>query len=152
MGSPKNSPLFKKITSSLRSGGRILRKSFWPEKPILGDLSDIIRIIHKERFAPTQKYCITGGHFSDLYVRNSGIFYNALLDARIVLDEADWHNRVEIVLRTTESILQGLRKCGKLYTTFSFYKNGNIEGTNFYTEPSDSLHGLLWNFCAFQDE
>jgi hypothetical protein len=30
----KKPPLFKKITSSLRSGGRILHKSFRPEKRI----------------------------------------------------------------------------------------------------------------------
>jgi hypothetical protein len=152
VGSPKKSPLFKKITSSLRSGGRILRKSFRPEKPIQWWLSDIIRTIHAERFAPEQQYCITGGHFSDLYVRNSGIFYNALLDGRIALDEIDWNRRVDIALRTTESILSALRKCGKLTTTFSFHKNGGITGANYYAEPSDSLHGLLWNLCAFQDE
>ena len=68
-------------------------------------MKDIIHIIHQERFSPEQPYCITGGHFRDLYVRNSGIFYNALLDPRIALDERDWNNRVEIAIRTTETIL-----------------------------------------------
>ncbi len=85
-------------------------------------------------------------------MRNSGIFYNALLDGRIALDAHDWNNRVDIALRTTESILRALKFCGKLYTTFAFEKNGSIAGTNYYAEPSDSFHGLLWNFCAFQDD
>lgn len=144
--------MFKKITSSFRSSWRILHKNIRPEKRLQGDLSQIIRTIHKERFSSDQRYCITGGHFRDLYVRNSGIFYNALLDPRIALDEADWFQRVEIALRTTESILLGLRACGKLYTTFSFGKKGNIHGANYYAEPSDSLYGLLWNFRVFQDD
>jgi hypothetical protein len=148
----KNQTVFKKITSSLRSTWRILHKSIRPEKRIQGSLKDIIHIIHQERFSPEQPYCITGGHFRDLYVRNSGIFYNALLDPRIALDERDWNNRVEIAIRTTETILWWLRACGKMYTTFTVKKKRNIEGANYYAEPSDSLYALLWNFRVFQED
>ena len=70
-----------------------MHKNIRPEKRLQGDLSQIIRTIHEERFSSNQRYCITGGHFRDLYVRNSGIFYNALLDPRIALDEDDWFQR-----------------------------------------------------------
>jgi hypothetical protein len=73
-----------------KGGIRIIKARFHQEKPLLGSEQAIIEQIHITRFSQNNPYVITGGHFSPLFVRNLGIFYNAILDPRLPSTDHDW--------------------------------------------------------------
>jgi hypothetical protein len=134
---------FSKMTAFLRSGVRIFLYR-WIGEPKLGTTaSEIIRNIHSRRFDPTKPYVMTGAHYSDLYIRNLGIFYNELLNEEVVLNSEDFLNRQRIALQTLALDLAFLRQNKKFVTTISPMGGATFTGINFYTEPSDSLHAVL---------
>lgn len=122
-----------------------------PDGPVAGDEKVIIAALHAERFDPSRAYIITGGHFPDLYVRNLGIFYGALLDPRIPASEEDWLNRQRITLQTLATHLELLRVAGKEYTTFAPVGPHTFAALNWNDEPSDSLMAITYTLRAASD-
>ncbi|HSW89205.1 MAG TPA: hypothetical protein VLG12_08630 [Candidatus Saccharimonadales bacterium] len=135
----------------LQAGIRIINAKK-KEKKLSGSEKEIIQKIHHIRYADENSYVTTGGHFSQLYVRNLGIFLNALLDPRIPSSEEDWVKRQSIALRTIALDLEVFRKSKKAYTTIVHVGKHFYSAMNMYTEPSDSLFGIVYTLCALQDK
>lgn len=123
-----------------------------PERPFSGNEKQIIEQIHAERFNPSVAYTTTGGHFAELYMRNFGVFYNAMLDERIPTGKDDWLTRQKITLQIIATDLELVKQAGKAYTTFIPINSNTFVGTNFNTEPSDSLFALVYTLRTLSDE
>lgn len=144
-------PSYTKFLVFLQSGCRIIT-SKKREIKLTGNEETIIHKIHHLRYADTNSYVTTGGHFSQLYVRNLGIFLNALLDTRIPSSENDWMQRQSIALRTVALDLEVFSKAKKSYTTIVPIWKNFYSAMNIYTEPSDALFGIVFTLCALIDE
>lgn len=143
---------FTERATYVKSGVRIATASFVQEKSFVGSEKEIIKQIHKERFDPNNLYVITGGHFHQLYVRNLGIFYNALLDGRFAFDKRDWENRQRIALQTVALDLEVFKQAKKTYTTIVPLTKKTYTAMNIRTTPSDSLFGIFFALNALVDE
>lgn len=108
----------------------------------------IIADIHALRFNPKKLLLISGDHFNGLFVRNLGIFYYPTLDANIHPSEKDWRDRQETYLQTVAYALGVFRKDPHLKTTLVSTGPYSAVGINFYSYPSDSLHGILYALSA----
>jgi len=108
----------------------------------------IIEEIHKKRFNPHRLLLTSGDHFSALFVRNLGVFYYPMLDARIASNLADWEHRQIVYLQT---VAYALGVFGK-YTvpTTTIVTTGAYQATciNFYAYPSDTVFGILYALAA----
>ena len=143
---------FAKKFASINQSSRFVFSTLFPEQPFSGNENEIIAKIHTQSFNPTKPYVISGTHFSDMYVRNLGIQYNAVLDNRIATDKTDWLNRQEAMLQGVALNLELLQQAGREYTTFMPLPNNYYAATNVYTNPSDSLFGVLYALSALSDE
>ena len=141
-----------KLQTYLHSGLRIATASLKKEHALHGSEEEIIKQIHTIRYAETNSYVITGGHFSQLFVRNLGVFFNALLDPRIPSTETDWRHRQSIALRTVALDLEVFHQAGKEFTTIVPIRKGLYTGLNLYARPSDSLHAIVFTLNALVDE
>lgn len=133
----------------VRTGLRIPFYSLiFTEKPLIGSESEIISQIHEQRFDPSKPYVITGSHYSDLYMRNMGVFFNALLDPRLPTSDEDWQNRQRIGLQTIAYDLAFLKaNQGRAVTTIA-PAGDTFAGLNIYRPPSDSLFGVMYSLTA----
>ena len=111
-------------------------------------VSGIIADIHTLRFDPNKLLLISGDHFNGLFVRNLGIFYYPTLDANIHPTEKDWRHRQETYLQTVAYALGVFKKDPHLKTTLVSTGAYSAVGINFYSYPSDSLHGILYALAA----
>jgi len=135
-----------------KGGIRIILARFHQEKPLIGSEQAIIEQIHTARFSQNNPYVITGGHFSPLFVRNLGIFYNALLDPRLPGTDRDWLLRQQIALKTVAFDLAIFTLAGKDFTTIYPAKKNIFTCYNVYTRPSDSLFAILYTLRALTDD
>lgn len=145
------SPTLTKPFVLAQSGIHIIT-SRQKEQPLRGNEQKIIDKIHRLRYDDENSYVTTGGHFSQLYVRNLGIFLNALLDRRISTSEDDWRKRQQIALRTVALDLEIFTQAGKTYTTIVHLGKQFYTAMNIYTEPSDALFGVLYTLCALTND
>ncbi|HEV2339674.1 MAG TPA: hypothetical protein VGT05_02785 [Patescibacteria group bacterium] len=122
-----------------------------PEKPLLGNEEEIISQIHKLRYNAQAPYLITGSHFHQSYVRNRGIFSNALLDPRISSTEQDWQQKQAIALKTIALDLEVFRLAQRDYTTIVQLGGNKFTAINIYARPSDSLFSILYTLSALTD-
>jgi hypothetical protein len=143
----KQHRFYQYILSGLRIGKTRLSK----ETPLTGSENEIIKQIHTIRFNKNNPYIITGGHFSQLFVRNLGIFYNALLDPRIPCSDEDWLLRQEIGLKTVALDLEIFLQAKKDYTTIIPLQNNFYTCLNLYARPSDSLFAIVYTLNALSD-
>lgn len=141
-----------RLTTYLQSGLRIAKASVTKEQPLIGSEQEIIKQIHEIRYNKKNPYVITGGHFSQLFVRNLGIFFNALLDPRIPTSETDWNMRQAIALKTLKVDLELFEQANQEYTTLAHVSGNSYTGLNLYARPSDSLHALVYTFNALLDD
>lgn len=140
-----------KVTQYVLSGLRIAKARFSKEVRLTGTENEIIKKIHTIRFNINNPYVITGGHFSQLFVRNLGIFFNALLDSRIPGSTQDWLLRQEIGLKTVALDLEIFHQAKKDYTTIVPLKNNLYTSLNLYARPSDSLFAIVYTLNALSD-
>ena len=141
-----------RIYSYTKAGFSIAKKTLRREKSLAKNENEIIEKIHEKRFDPSQPYVITGGHFHQLYVRNLGVFYNALLDSRITLSEKDWLDRQKIALQTVALDLSVFNEAKKEYTTIIPLRGHTYTCLNMYARPSDSLNAILYSLVVLTDE
>ncbi len=152
--SPKlmTNPLAR-ATALAQTGIRIpLYSLLLREQPLTGDTTAIIQQIHATRFDPSKPYVITGAHYSDLYIRNLGVFFNSLLDPRLPTTSEDWQNRQRIALQTVQYDLEFFRQAGRAVTTIVPLGGDRFTGVNIYEEPSDALFGVLYTLRALSDD
>ncbi len=143
-----NSP-FSKLLMYFQSIFRVETDVYFSERPFKGNEQQIIDQIHNERFNVNTPYTISGGHFPDLYVRNFGVFYSAMLDSRIPSSKSDWETRQRVTLQTIAIDLELLKQTnGQEYTTFTPINSNTFVGTNFNTYPSDSLFAIVYTLNA----
>lgn len=132
-----------------KSGFHILSNVYTGSKKSSADtVESIIDQIHTLRFDPDKPYLISGDHFSILYPRSLGVFYQTTLDPRTARSESDWQHRQELYLKTTAYALQTYAKAGKLSTTILPTGPQAVTLTNFYAYPSDTLYSLLFGIKA----
>lgn len=137
----------------LKSGWHIFSSKFsGGQKAKRSSVDEIIRQIHLDRFDPQQPFLISGDHFSVLYPRSLGIFYNSILDGRTALNETDWKNRQLIYLKTLAYALQAFEHSSSLSTTIVPVGPRSIALLNFYAPPSDTLYSLFYALLVLQDE
>ncbi len=141
-----------KLYTYLRAGLRIGSTAFNEEIKLSGNEEKIIRQIHYIRYNENNPYVITGGHFYQIFVRNLGVFFNALLDPRIASSDQDWHLRQSIALRTIAHDLEVFHLAKKEFTTITPVTKGIYTGLNLYARPSDSLHAIVYTLNALTDE
>lgn len=141
-----------KLFTYIRAGFRIAQTTFAIEKSLHGSEAEIIRQIHAIRYNKDNPYVITGGHFYQIFVRNLGVFFNALLDPRIPSTQDDWYLRQSIALRTLAYDLELFSQAGREYTTLTPIKNNLYTGLDLYARPSDSLHAIVYTLNALLDE
>lgn len=139
------------IIDQLQEFGRIVPNRFLPENKLPGTVSKIINEIHNIRFNSQKPYVISAGHFGELYVRNFGIFYSAMVDPRFGFSQNDWINREKVTLQTVALDLELLRQSGREYTSFTPISPHGYVGVNIYQSPSDSLFAVLWTLHALTD-
>ncbi|HLZ15004.1 MAG TPA: hypothetical protein VKQ34_03355, partial [Candidatus Saccharimonadales bacterium] len=111
-------------------------------------LDGIIDVIHRERFNPEKLLLTSGDHFSNLFVRNLGVFYYPMCDGRIPSDPEDWHNRQVSYLQTVAYALGVFEKYPVPTTTI--VPTGAYRATcmNYWRYPSDTVYGLLYALAA----
>lgn len=141
-----------KIFLYLKAGIGIGRTSFVQEKKLQGNEQDIINQIHEIRYNASNPYVITGGHFNQIFVRNLGIFFNALLDPRIPSTKKDWHLRQSIVLKTLAHDLEIFSLAGTDFTTITHVNKNLYIGLNIYARPSDSLFAIMYTLHSLRDD
>ncbi len=141
-----------RIHTYIRAGLRIGATAFDEEKKLHGKEGTIIKQIHNIRYSEKNPYVITGGHFYQIFVRNLGVFFNALLDPRISSSENDWYLRQSIALRTIAHDLETFRLAKKEFTTITPLTKDSFTGLNIYARPSDSLHAIVYTLNALIDD
>lgn len=143
---------YLKFLTYCKSGLRIAKTAIDNEKLLQGSESDIIKQIHAIRYTASNPYVTTGGHFLQIFVRNMGIFFNALLDPRIPCSKKDWRDRQAIALKTIAHDLEVFSLAGKDFTTITKVHSNLYTGLNIYARPSDSLFAILYTLQALQDD
>lgn len=144
-------PVYRSI-AELKSGWHIFINRFrGGPKTRATHAEQIIKEIHRKRFNPNYPYLISGDHFSVLYPRSLGIFYNALLDPRTALDETDWFNRQALYLKTTAYTLSVFEKTTRLSTTIVPIGPNGVTILNIFSPPSDTLYSLLYALTVLRD-
>lgn len=136
----------------LKAGLRIATTPLQIEKPLAGTEEEIIKQIHTIRYSENNPYVITGGHFYQIFVRNLGVFFNALLDPRIPSTDDDWSLRQRIALKTLIHDLEIFKQAGKDFVTLTPVKKNVYTGLNIYARASDSLHAVVYTLNALLDE
>jgi len=135
---------FMKLTALARAGARIVMYRRLPERPLGSTAPEVLRNLHTIRFQPTKPYVITGAHYSDLYVRNLGIFFNELTSQDIYSTPEDLQDRQRMALQTVALDLAFLQHNQRLVTTIVPLGGRTFTGINIYEEPSDALHAILY--------
>lgn len=115
-------------------------------------IQSIIEDIHALRFNPNKLLLISGDHFNGLFVRNLGVFYYPTLDANVFISEQDWRRRQEVYLQTVAYALGVFRKSPELTTTIVSTGRHSATTINFYSQPSDSLYGILYSLAVLLGE
>lgn len=146
----RSDPL-SRMTGFVRAGARIALYRWIDEPRIVGSESSIIEGIYTRRFQVEKPYVITGAHYSDLYIRNLGIFYDELLTPLPGQSSEDWQARQRLGLQTVALNLAFLRHNQKLVTTIVPLGGRSFTGVNIYSEPSDSLHAVLFTLDRLRD-
>lgn len=139
------------LSAFARAGARIVIYRYLPERSLGTTTAEVIQNIHNLRFDPAKPYVITGAHYSDLYVRNLGVFFNELTNDRLENTAStssplakDLQNRQRIALQTLALDLAFLESTHRLVTTIVPLGGNTFTGINIYEEPSDSLHAVLF--------
>lgn len=142
-----------KLFVYIRSGLRIAKTPVIAhEQPLQGNEEEIIKQIHTIRYSSDNPYVITGGHFHQIFVRNLGIFFNALLDPRIPSTDEDWYLRQAIALKTVAHDLKTFKLANREYTTITQINNSLYTGLDLYARPSDSLYAIIYTLAALTDD
>lgn len=143
---------FLQFLAFAQSGARMIAFALNSEKPLRGSERQIIYQIHSERFDPTKPYVISGAHFTDLYIRNLGIFYSEILNGCLPATQQDFDNRQRVTLQTLATDLLFLKNVKQEPTTFMPLGSNIFVPVNIYTRASDSLYAITYTLNASQNE
>jgi hypothetical protein len=119
-------------------GDRFLRKSH-----LSGGIDELYRHSMDSAFAPQEAFLVTGApHASAYYPRDFAWFYPDVLDPETIMDSADAVRRVRLLEKSVHLLLEAVR-AKVVTTTIVPAGDDRYIGVNYFSQPSDTLLGIL---------
>jgi hypothetical protein len=119
-------------------GDRFLRKSH-----ASAGIDELYRHSVKSAFAPEEAFLVTGApHASAYYPRDFAWFYPDVLDPETIMDSEDAVRRVRLLEKSVHLMLEAVR-ANVVTTTIVPAGSDRYIGVNYFSQPSDTLLGIL---------
>jgi hypothetical protein len=119
-------------------GDRFLRKSH-----LSAGIDELYRHSVNSAFSPKEAFLVTGApHASAYYPRDFAWFYPDVLDPETILDSEDAVRRVRLLEKSVHLLLEAVRS-NVVTTTIVPAGGGRYIGVNYFSQPSDTLLGIL---------
>jgi hypothetical protein len=119
-------------------GDRFLRRSH-----LSGGIDELYRHSMDSAFSPQEAFLVTGApHASAYYPRDFAWFYPDVLDPETILDSADAVRRVRLLEKSVRLLLEAVR-AKVVTTTIVPAGDDRYIGVNYFSQPSDTLLGIL---------
>ena len=119
-------------------GDRFLRKYH-----LSAAIDELYRRSMNAAFSETEAILVTGApHASAYYPRDFAWFYPDVLDPETVMDSADAVRRVRLLEKSVRLMLEAVR-AGVVTTTIVPAGRHRYIGINYFSQPSDTLLGIL---------
>jgi len=119
-------------------GDRFLRKSH-----LSGGIDALYRHSMDSAFSPQEAFLVTGApHASAYYPRDFAWFYPDVLDPETIIDSADAVRRVRLLEKSVHLLLEAVR-ANVVTTTIVPAGGDRYIGVNYFSQPSDTLLGIL---------
>src|SRR4051794_17562302 len=119
-------------------GDRFLRKSH-----ASAGIGELYRHSVDSAFSPSEAFLVTGApHASAYYPRDFTWFYPDVLDPDTIIDSEDAGRRISLLERSVRLLLEAVRS-GVITTTIVPVGNARYIGVNYFSQPSDTLLGIL---------
>jgi hypothetical protein len=119
-------------------GDRFLRKSH-----ASAGIDELYRHSVNSAFAPNEAFLVTGApHASAYYPRDFAWFYPDVLDPGTIMDSEDAVRRVRLLEKSVRLLLEAVRS-NVVTTTIVPAGGDRYIGVNYFSQPSDTLLGIL---------
>lgn len=119
-------------------GDRFLRKYH-----LSAGIEELYRHSMNAAFAEKEAFLVTGApHASAYYPRDFAWFYPDVLDPETIMDSHDAVRRVRLLEKSVRLMLEGVRS-GIVTTTIVPAGRNRYIGINYFSQPSDTLLGIL---------
>lgn len=119
-------------------GDRFLRKSHQS-----GGIDELYRHSMDSAFSPQEAFLVTGApHASAYYPRDFAWFYPDVLDPETIIDSDDAVRRVRLLEKSVRLLLEAVR-ADVVTTTIVPAGGDRYIGVNYFSQPSDTLLGIL---------
>src|SRR3954471_20345486 len=119
-------------------GDRFLRKYH-----LSAGIDELYRRSVNAAFAEKEAFLVTGApHASAYYPRDFAWFYPDVLDPETVIDSADAVRRVRLLEKSVHLLLEAVRS-NVVTTTIVPAGGDRYIGVNYFSQPSDTLLGIL---------
>lgn len=119
-------------------GDRFLRKSH-----MSGGLDELYQHSMDSAFSPQEAFLVTGApHASAYYPRDFAWFYPDVLDPETIIDSDDAVRRVRLLEKSVHLLLEAVR-ANVVTTTIVPAGGDRYIGVNYFSQPSDTLLGIL---------
>jgi hypothetical protein len=119
-------------------GDRFLRKSH-----LSAGIDELYRHSVNSAFSPKEAFLVTGApHASAYYPRDFAWFYPDVLDPETILDFEDAVRRVRLLEKSVHLLLEAVRS-NVVTTTIVPAGGDRYIGVNYFSQPSDTLLGIL---------
>lgn len=119
-------------------GDRFLRKYH-----LSAGIEDLYRHSVNAAFAEEEAFLVTGApHASAYYPRDFAWFYPDVLDPETIMDAQDAVRRVRLLEKSVRLMLEAVR-AGVVTTTIVPAGRNRYIGINYFSQPSDTLLGIL---------
>src|SRR6185295_14924308 len=119
-------------------GDRFLRKSH-----LSAGIDELYRHSVNSAFSPTEAFLVTGApHASAYYPRDFAWFYPDVLDPETILDSEDAVRRIRLLEKSVYLLLEAVRS-NVVTTTIVPAGGDRYIGVNYFSQPSDTLLGIL---------
>ena len=120
-------------------GDRFLRKTHGLSSAI----EDLYRHSMNSAFSATESFLVTGApHATAYYPRDFAWFYPDVLDPETIMDSEDAVRRVRLLEKSVRLMLEAVR-AGVVTTTIIPAGRDRYLGVNYFSQPSDTLLGIL---------
>ena len=120
-------------------GDRFLRRTHGLSSAI----EDLYRHSMNSAFSPAESFLVTGApHATAYYPRDFAWFYPDVLDPETIMDSDDAVRRVRLLEKSVRLMLEAVR-ANVVTTTIIPAGRDRYLGVNYFSQPSDTLLGIL---------
>jgi hypothetical protein len=120
-------------------GDRFLRKP----QHLSSAMEDLYRHSMDSAFSVTESFLVTGApHASAYYPRDFAWFYPDVLDPETIMDSQDAVRRARLLEKSVRLLLEAVR-ANVVTTTIVPAGRARYLGVNYFSQPSDTLLGIL---------